>query len=166
MTPEQMIGLGLALLVMLLGLIGSILPGLPGTPLVFLAAVGHRLYFGQASVSNLVLGVLAGLMVVSLLLDLAATALGAKKFGATWRGAVGAVVGGLCGLLLVFPGIIIGPFIGALLFELLGGKEFKAAASAGAGATLGLLLGLIGKFALTVVMAGLFAANVILRSTP
>ena len=166
MTPEQIIGLGLALLVMLLGLIGSILPGLPGTPLVFLAAVGHRLYFGQASVSNLVLGVLAGLMVVSLLLDFAATALGAKKFGATWRGAVGAVVGGLCGLLLVFPGIILGPFIGALLFELLGGKEFKAAASAGAGATLGLLLGLIGKFALTVVMAGLFAANVILRSTP
>jgi len=166
MTPEQIIGLGLALLAMLLGLIGSILPGLPGTPLVFLAAVGHRLYFGQASVSNLVLGVLAGLMVVSLLLDLAATALGAKKFGATWRGAVGAVVGGLCGLLLFFPGIILGPFIGALLFELLGGKEFKAAASAGAGATLGLLLGLIGKFTLTVVMAGLFAANVILRSTP
>ena len=166
MTPEQIIGLGLALLAMLLGLIGSILPGLPGTPLVFLAAVGHRLYFGQASVSNLVLGVLAGLMVVSLLLDLAATALGAKKFGATWRGAVGAVVGGLCGLLLVFPGIILGPFIGALLFELLGGKEFRAAANAGAGATLGLLLGIIGKVALTVVMAGLFAANVILRSTP
>ena len=160
-----MIGLGLALLVMLLGLIGSILPGLPGTPLVFLAAVGHRLYFGQASVSNLVLGVLAGLMVVSLLLDFAATALGAKKFGATWRGAVGAVVGGLCGLLLVFPGIILGPFIGALLFELLGGKELKAAASAGAGATLGLLLGIIGKVALTVVMAGLFATNVIVRST-
>ena len=160
-----MIGLGLALLVMLLGLIGSILPGLPGTPLVFLAAVGHRLYFAQTSVSNLVLGVLAGLLVVSLLLDFAATALGAKKFGATWRGAVGAVVGGLCGLLLVFPGIILGPFIGALVFELLGGKEFRAAASAGAGATLGLLLGIIGKVALTVVMAGLFTANVILRST-
>jgi uncharacterized protein YqgC (DUF456 family) len=78
---------------------------------------------------------------------------------------VGAVVGGLFGLLLVFPGIIIGPFIGALLFELLGGKELKAAASAGAGATLGLFLGLIGKFVLTVVMAGLFAANVIARST-
>ena len=166
MTPEQLIGLGLALLVMLLGLIGSVLPGLPGTPLVFLAAVGHRLYFAQASVSNLVLGVLAGLTVVSLLLDFAATALGARKFGATWRGAVGAVVGGLCGLLLVFPGIIIGPFIGALVLELLGGKEFRAAASAGVGATLGLLLGIISKVALTVVMAGLFAANVILRSTP
>jgi uncharacterized protein YqgC (DUF456 family) len=165
MTPEQLIGLGLALLVMLLGLIGSILPGLPGTPLVLLAAIGHRLYFGPASASNLVLGVLTGLTVISLLLDFAATALGAKKFGATWRGAVGAVVGGLFGLLLVFPGIILGPFIGALLFELLGGKELKAAASAGAGATLGLLLGIIGKVALTVVMAGLFATNVIVRST-
>ena len=116
MTPEQVIGLGLALLVMLLGLIGSILPGLPGTPLVLLAAIGHRLYFGPASASNLVLGVLTGLTVISLLLDFAATALGAKKFGATWRGAVGAVVGGLFGLLLVFPGIIIGPFILGFLY--------------------------------------------------
>lgn len=160
-----MIGLGLTLLVMLLGLIGSILPGLPGTPLVLLAAVGHRLYFGEASASNLVLGMLGGLMVISLVFDYVATALGAKKFGATWRGAVGAVVGGLIGLFFAIPGIIAGPFLGAVLFEMAGKKEFKEAARAGLGATLGLVLGVIGKFSIAVVMSILFAVNVILRST-
>ena len=161
---EQMIGLSLALLVMLLGLIGSIVPGLPGTPLVFLAAFGHRLYFGAASASNLVLGILGGLMILSLILDFTATALGAKKFGATWRGAVGALVGGLIGLFFALPGIILGPFLGAMLFEMLGDKEFKAAARAGLGAMFGLLLGVIGKFSLAVVMITLFAVNVVLRS--
>jgi uncharacterized protein YqgC (DUF456 family) len=165
MTTEQMIGLGLTLLVMLLGLLGSILPALPGTPLVFLAAVGHRLYFGEASASNLVLGVLGGLMVISLVFDFVATALGAKKFGATWRGAVGAVIGGLIGLFFAIPGIILGPFLGAMLFEMLGDKEFKVAARAGLGATIGLLLGVIGKFSIAVVMAVLFAVNVVMRST-
>lgn len=161
-----MIGLGVTLLVMLLGLIGSILPGLPGTPLVFLAGIGHRLYFGETSASNLALGILGGLMVVSLVLDFAATALGAKKFGATWRGAVGAAIGGLIGLFFALPGIILGPFIGAMLFELLGDKEFKAAARAGLGATLGLLLGVVGKFSIAVVMMILFAVNLVMPSSP
>ena len=69
MTTEQIIGLSLTLLVMLAGLIGSLLPVLPGTPLVLVAAIGHRLYFGQASVSNLLLGILVALTLVSMLFD-------------------------------------------------------------------------------------------------
>ena len=164
MTVEQIIGLSLALLVMLLGLIGSIVPGLPGTPLVLVAAIGHRLYFGSASVSNLVLVALVVLTVVSLAFDFLAGALGAKKFGATWRGVVGAVIGGVIGLFFNLPGIILGPFIGAMLFELIGDKELKEAAKAGAGAVVGMLLGAIGKFALCVTMMVLFATNVIYRS--
>jgi len=156
--------LGLALLVMLLGLIGSIVPGLPGTPLILVVAIGHRIYFGIASASNLVLGVLIGLTIVSLVFDFLATVLGAKKFGATWRGALGAVTGGVVGLFFSLPGIILGPFLGAMLFEMLGDKEFKKAAHAGLGATLGLLLGIVGKFSIGVVMSILFAVNVILRS--
>lgn len=164
MTTEEVIGLSLALLVMLAGLIGSIVPGLPGTPLILLATIGHRLYFGAASASNLVLGVLVGLTIVSVVFDFLATALGAKKFGATWRGALGAVVGGVIGLFFSLPGIIFGPFLGAMLFEMLGDKEFKKAAHAGLGATLGLLLGIAGKFSIGVMMAILFAVNVVMRS--
>jgi len=159
-----MIGLSLALLVMLAGLVGSVVPGLPGTPLILVAAIGHRLYFGDASASNLVLGVLVGLTIVSLAFDFLATVLGAKKFGATWRGALGALIGGIVGLFFSLPGIILGPFLGAMLFEMLGDKEFKKAAHAGLGAMLGLLLGIVGKFSIGVMMAVLFAVNVVMRS--
>ncbi|HVU09538.1 MAG TPA: DUF456 domain-containing protein [Verrucomicrobiae bacterium] len=164
MTTEQIVGLSLVLLVMLAGLIGSIVPGLPGTPLILVAAIGHRLYFGAAGVSNLVLIVLIALTIASLVFDFLASVLGAKKFGSTWRGAVGAVIGGIVGIFFALPGIILGPFLGAMLFEMLGDREFKAAARAGLGATLGLILGVVGKFAIGVAMMVLFATNVILRS--
>ena len=164
MTAAEIIGLSLALLVMLVGLIGCVVPGLPGTPLILAAAIGHRLYFGAAGVSNLVLIILAVLTVVSLLFDFLAGMLGAKKFGATWRGVTGAVIGGVVGLFFNLPGIILGPFIGAMLFEMLGDQEFKKAAKAGLGATIGLLLGVVGKFSIAVMMILLFAVNVIFRS--
>ncbi len=164
MTWVEIMGLSLALVVMLVGLVGSVMPGLPGSPLVLAAAVVHRLCFGEAGASYLTLLILAAMTLVSLGLDYAATALGAKKFGATWRGAVGAVVGGVIGLFFALPGIILGPFLGATLFEMLGDKEFEKAVRAGAGATFGLLLGVIGKFSLCVIMITLFATNVIYRS--
>ena len=165
MTTVEIIGLSLALLVMLAGLIGSLIPGFPGTPLVFVAAVVHRLCFGPASVSNLVLVILFALMLAALLFDLLAGLFGANKFGATWRGALGAVVGGIVGLFFGLPGIILGPFVGATLLELSGGRELKKAAKAGLGATLGLFAGIVGKFSVSVVMILLFTTNVILRST-
>jgi len=164
MSVEEMIGFGLVLLLMLIGLVGSVVPGLPGTPVVLVAAVAHRLYFGASSASNLVLIILGVLTAISIAFDLAATALGAKKFGATWRGAVGAFVGGTIGLFFALPGIILGPFLGATLFEMLGDKEFKVAVKAGAGAVVGLLLGVIGKFVICVIMIALFATNVVYRS--
>ena len=164
MTTEEIIGLSLALLVMLAGLIGSLLPVLPGTPLVLVAAVGHRLYFGAASVSNTILIMLVVLTLISMLFDFLAGMLGARKFGATWRGVTGAVIGGIIGLFFSLPGIILGPFLGAMLFEMLGGQEFKKATRAGVGATVGLLLGIVGKVSVCVVMMILFATSVILRS--
>ena len=163
-TWEQIIGLSLALIVMLVALIGNVIPGIPGTPLALIAAVAHRLYFGQTSVNNTVLFVLILLAALALVFDFLDSALGAKKFGATWRGVVGAVVGGIVGLFFSLPGIILGPFVGATVFEMIGDKEFKQAAKAGAGAVIGLALGVIGKSAVCVIMIALFAVNVIARS--
>lgn len=161
---EEIIGLSLALVLMLVGLVGSVVPGLPGSPLVLITAILHRLYFGVQGASTTVLLVLGALTAASLVLDFLATMLGAKQFGATWRGAVGAVAGGVLGLFFALPGIILGPFLGATMFELLGRKELKPAIKAGAGAVLGLLLGVIGKFSICVIMILLFAVNVIVRS--
>ena len=159
MTTMEIIGLSLALLVMLAGLIGSLVPAFPGPPLVLLAAAVHRLCFGQNSVSTFVLITLAVLALLAVLFDFLAGLLGANKFSATWRGAVGALFGGLAGLFFGMIGILIGPFVGAMLLELLGGREFKKAAKAGLGATLGLFAGIVGKFSIAVVMILLFATN-------
>jgi uncharacterized protein YqgC (DUF456 family) len=164
MDWAEILGLTIAVLIMLIGLVGSVVPGIPGTPVVLITAVGHRIIFGETGASTLVLGILGGLAVVSIALDLLATVLGAKKFGSTWRGAVGAFVGGVIGLFFALPGIILGPFLGATLFEMLGDKEFKEAMRAGTGAVIGLLLGVVGKFVICVIMIGLFITNVIYRS--
>jgi uncharacterized protein YqgC (DUF456 family) len=163
-TAEQIIGLVLALLVMFIGMAGSILPGIPSTPLVVLAAIAHRLYFGDASLSNWALAVLVALMLLSLVMDYVASMFGAKKLGATWRGVLGAVVGGVIGIFFALPGIILGPFIGALAFEMIGGREWKEAARAGLGAVIGLFVGALGKLACCALMMGLFAASVISAS--
>src|ERR1041385_8030097 len=109
MTTEQIIGLSVTLLLMLIGFIGSIVPGLPGPPLVLAAAIGHRLWFGEHSVGPFVLTILAVLALASIALDYFAGMYGAKKFGATWRGVLGALIGGLVGMFFGLPGIIIGP---------------------------------------------------------
>jgi uncharacterized protein len=163
-TTAEIIGLSLALLIMVIGFVGSVLPGLPGTPLILIAAIAHRLYFAAHGVSNLVLVILILLTLGSVLLDYLASVYGAKRFGATWRGALGALLGGLIGLFFNLPGIILGPFVGATLLEMMGGYEFKKASRAGLGAMVGLFAGIIGKCGVCVVMIVLFAVNVILRS--
>jgi hypothetical protein len=164
MTAEEIIGLSITLLVMLAGLAGSLVPALPGPPLVLIAALGHRLWFGEHSASGLVLICLVGMTVASLALDYFASMYGAKRFGATWRGVLGAFVGGLIGLFFSLPGIILGPFLGAMIFELMGGYAINKASRAGLGATIGVLAGVAGKCIISVVMIVLFTVNVILRS--
>lgn len=164
MTTEQIIGLSVALVLMCLGLAGSILPGLPSTPLVLIAAIGHKLYFRETGAGWLVLGILAGFTALSLVMDYLASVYGAKRLGATWRGATGAIVGGLIGLFFSLPGVLIGPFLGALVFEMAGGRNLKESSRAGIGATLGLLAGALGKLACCLAMMGAFTVNVIYRS--
>ena len=164
MTTAEIIGLSLTLIIMLLAFVASIIPGIPGPPVVLLAAIAHRLCFGHQGASGLVLTCLGLLALASIILDHLAGVYGAKRFGATWRGLLGAFVGGVVGIFFSLPGIILGPFLGAMLFELLGGHELEKASRAGLGATLGMFAGVIGKCVICAVMIGLFTASVILRS--
>ena len=156
-------GLALALVLMFIGLAGSILPGLPSTPVVLAAAIGHKLYFGPTGPAWWVLVILSLITALSLVMDYLTTVYGAKKLGATWRGAVGAVVGALVGIFFSLPGLLLGPFIGAMVFEMAGGRDAKESSRAGLGATIGLLAGAIGKVACCVAMMGVFTINVIYR---
>ena len=168
MTAEQIVGLILSLLVMGVGCLGSILPGIPSTPLVLIVAVGHKLYFRDSSAGWITLTLLVLITGFAVVMDYLASIYGAKRFGATRNGMVGAIVGGIVGLFFNLPGILLGPFIGSALFELLGGREFKPAMKAGLGATLGLFAGAVGKLLCCFAMMMLFAASTIwhaLRAT-
>jgi len=161
MTTEQIIGLVVVLILMGIGCAGSVLPGIPSTPLVLAVAIGHKLYFHENSIGWLAIVMLTLITVIALVMDYLASIYGAKRFGATKKGMVGAIVGGIVGLFFAFPGILVGPFIGSALFELIGGREIKPAMKAGLGATLGLFAGAVGKLFCCLAMLGLFAVSVI-----
>ena len=155
---ELWIGFGVVLLVMLVGLFGNLIPGVPGTSLIFVGALAHQLYYGDAGgIGWIWLVVLGVLMAVSFLVDYVASLLGAKTLGASWRGVLGALAG-IIGGLIIFPplGLIIGPFVGAMGFEWAFGRETREAAKAGIGAALGVMLGMVGSAMCGVAMMGIF----------
>ena len=163
-TTAEIIGLIIALIVMLIGLVGCVLPGIPSTPVTLLGAVLHKLYFMETSVGWIVLTMLVGITLLSLVVDYLASVYGAKRFGATWRGMWGAILGGIIGLFFNLPGILFGPFLGAAAFEMVGGRDWKDASKAGLGATIGLLAGAVGKAVACVVMMILFTGAILYRA--
>lgn len=138
------------------GLAGTVLPALPGTPLVFLGLWLAAWIDGYARVSGWTLAVLAVLVALSVVIDFAASALGARRVGASPRAISGAVLGTFVGLLFGIPGLLLGPFVGAVLGELSARRDLEQAARAGVATWLGLLFGTIAKLALSLAMVGIF----------
>ncbi len=146
----------LALVLVLIGFAGLVLPALPGIPMIYAGLVLAAWAEDFAHVGWITLTILGLLALVSYGIDFAATALGAKKFGASPRAIWGAAAGTLIGIFFGLPGIIIGPFAGALIAELTHKNDMQAATKAGVGATLGLLFGAILKIALAFTLIGVF----------
>lgn len=166
MSSNEILGLGIVGLVMLAGLIGTLVPGIPGAPLILVAGVGHKMYFGQASITYFALSLMVVFTILSVLLDFLGSLLGAKKLGATWRGMLGAVIGAVVGLFFSLPGLILGPILGAFLFEFLGGRAWRESAKAGVGALVGMILGGIGRIACCVIMITIFVVSLFWNNGP
>jgi uncharacterized protein YqgC (DUF456 family) len=97
--------------------------------------------------------------VVILILDYVIPAIGTKKFGGTKYGQWGSMAGVVIGIFLGPPGIIAGPFLGAILGELIGGKDMNFAIKSGIGSFLGFLAGTFIKLVYALVMAYFFIAS-------
>lgn len=147
----------LAALLVAVGLAGILLPALPGLPVVFAGLALAAWAGGFEEVSGWTVAVLGLLTVVSLGVDMLATALGARRVGASRLALVGAVVGTFAGLFLGPVGLFVGPFVGALAGELIHGRKVGHAARVGFGTWLGILLGTVLKIGLAFAMLGLFA---------
>lgn len=146
-----------SLLIVAVGLVGTVTPGLPGMPLVLAGIALFTLGSGFGVVGPLEF---AGLVLLGLLgmgLNLLGNLVGARKLGASRIGMLGAVVGLLIGLFTLGPfGIVLGPLAGAVVAELLAGRELHAALRSGFGVLIGYLLGSLAEVLIALVMAGWF----------
>jgi uncharacterized protein len=146
--------IGVALVI--IGLVGTVLPALPGAMLIVAGLVIAAWADGFAKVGIVTLVIIGVIGAASYLVDFAAAALGAKKFGASPRAMVGAGLGTLLGLFLGLPGIIIGPFVGAVIGELTVHRDMARVGKAGLAAWIGFLVGMAVKVGIAFLMIGIF----------
>lgn len=146
----------LAVLLVVAGLAGLVLPALPGPLLLFLGLLLAAWAEGFVHVGTGTLTALGVMAVLAFLADLVAGAFGARRYGASPRSVVGATLGAVVGIFFGLPGLLLGPFIGAVLGELSARRDLASASRAGWGATIGLAIGIAAKLALGIAMVGLF----------
>jgi uncharacterized protein len=146
----------LAALLIVGGMAGAVLPTLPGIPMIFggiwlTAAVDHYRHLGMWWL--LLIGALGA---VGVIVEFVASVLGARRVGASRLALWGASLGTLIGMFFGVPGLLLGPFIGALLGELASGNSVLRSAHVGIGTWLGLLFGTLAKLVISFMMIGLF----------
>ncbi len=138
------------------GLAGTVLPALPGLPLVF-GGMLLAAWIGDFQLIPVWIVVVLGLLAaLAMAVDFVAGVLGAKRVGASTLALVGAAVGTVVGLFFGLPGLVLGPFAGAVIGEVLHGRRIGEASRVGFGTWIGMVLGAIVKLALAFVMLGVF----------
>ncbi len=150
---------------MVVGVIGAVVPGIPGTSLILIAIVSWGAVQGSLSTVSLPLLVGVGVLVLNIGIDIMASYWGAKQAGASKWGQIGAVVGlvlGILGLLPALPfggpllGILLGPLLGAVVGEYFYQRNLKLAFKAGVGIVVGSLVGNLIQGALAISAVGVF----------
>ena len=143
-------------IMLLVGLIGCVVPMLPGRPISYAAMIVLLFTSKADEISVIELVILALAVVVVTIIDYVAPTFGAKKLGGSKYGNWGCTIGTIAGLFLPPLGIIICPFVGAVIGELIGGKKFGEALQAGVGSFLGFMLSTGLKLIVCLYMIGRF----------
>lgn len=149
----------ISFLFILLGLIGSFLPILPGPPLSWIGLL--LLYFTKSIQLSTTLIIITGVIaIIIFIMDYIIPAIGAKKFGGSKAGIIGTFIGLIVGLIAPIPGgIIIGPFIGAFIGEMLHKNNSKMAFKAAIGSFVGFLTSTLIKFIVSIIYLGIFISK-------
>jgi len=146
----------LAVVMVIIGLIGVVMPALPGHMLILAGLIVGAWANGFTRVGVWTLVVLGVIALASYGVDFVAVALGAQRLGASPRAMTGAALGTLAGLFFGLPGVIVGPFVGAVIGELTTHRNFAKAGKAGVAAWIGFAIGTAVKVALAFLMIGIF----------
>ena len=155
----EWITLSVATLIFMVGLVGSLLPVVPGSFIVWLGVIVHRLWMGADASVTWKIVILTGILTLfGQIVDFLMGIWGARKFGASWKGAVGAFVGAFLGFFMPPPlfWLILGPVAGAVVGELAAGRTFREGGKAGVGTVVGGIIAFALKFGISVCVIALF----------
>ncbi|MBL8311090.1 MAG: DUF456 family protein [Burkholderiales bacterium] len=151
-----------AIVLIIVGVAGTVLPALPGTILVLAGIVLGAWIDGFSRVPGWIVALIAVLAVLAWATDYVATVLGAKRVGASTLAIVGAALGTLAGIFMGLVGVVFMPFVGAMAGEYLAQRNAPRAAKVGLATWLGLLIGTVVKLVLVFMMIGIFVASLLL----
>jgi uncharacterized protein YqgC (DUF456 family) len=147
----------LSIVLIVAGLAGIVLPALPGVPLMFVGMLIAGWIDDFQRIGWITLTVLGILTAIAVIVDFAASVLGVKRVGASRLAMWGALIGTVVGLFFGLPGLLFGPFIGAVVGELATHGGISQAGRVGVATWLGLLFGTLAKLAIACAMLGVFA---------
>ncbi len=156
------IALILAIILFIAGLLGTLLPILPGAVLVYAGLLLYG-FMTQFETLNLYFFIMQAIVLIIIFAaDYASSAIGTKLFGGSKQAAIGAIIGTILALIFLGPaGILIGPLVGAIAVELLRGVEFKQALRAGLGTLVGVLGGTLFKLCAEILMIVYFLIKIL-----
>jgi len=149
----------LAGILVVVGIMGTVLPVLPGPFLIFGGLLLGAWIDGFEKVGWVPLTVLGVLTALSFIADIVATGAGAKKAGASKQAVIGAAIGTMVGVFFGIVGILVGPFAGAAAGEFLAKHDLVRAGQVGYGTLFGLVLGAAMKIAIALAMVGVFVTS-------
>lgn len=141
---------------LLTGLAGVVIPLLPGTTLILVGIIVHKLLLPDA-LSWFVIGWITAIWALSVIVDFAGVLVGTRLFGGSKWGMAGAGGGAFIGMFFSLPALLLGTFLGAAAAEkFVAKKTGRESLLAGVGATAGYLLSTVGRLACAIVMIALF----------
>ena len=143
-------------LLMLAGLVGAVVPFLPGTPLIFAGALIYAIATDFTPVGAGRLAILAVLAAAGWAVEHVAGALGARRAGGSRAAVIGAILGALVGLAFAPLGLLLGPIAGAIAGEMLTGRDPAGSVRTGLGTAVGVVVGVAAHFAVALTMVALF----------
>jgi len=153
----------LAFALIAIGLVGTVMPALPGPPLVLVGILLAAWIDRFAKIPGWVCAIVSVLALAAIAIDWIAGAMGARRVGAPKWAVIGATLGAILGVLSGLWGLIFMPLVGAAIGEFIARQDLLRAGHVGLATWIGMLLGTVAKLAIVAVMIGIFAGTLLLR---
>jgi uncharacterized protein len=153
----------IAVLLVIVGAAGTVLPALPGVPVIFGGVLLAAWAEDFQRIGGWTIAVLAVLALIGMAVDYVAASMSAQRAGASREGVIGAALGTVAGIFTGLIGLVFMPLVGAAIGEFIAHKDALRAGKVGVATWLGLLVGTAIKIAVAFTMIGVFVAAIVIH---